>query len=182
MDARQAEIQKYRDVYAKHEMYRMHEDRLRPVRSALVGLSGSLLDVSCGRGELLGAAEGLGFKPVRGTEAVEYLCDGERVVRAEIHDLPFATASFDVVTCIDVLEHLLEQDIVPGLLELQRVTKGTLLVAAADYSAKWDGVEMHPSARPYHEWERLLRATLSGTVVWAGQTSSSEMWRVTYGR
>ena len=80
----------------------MHDDRLRPVRSALVGLSGSLLDVSCGRGELLGAAEGLGFKPVRGTEAVEYLCDGERVVRAEIHDLPFATASFDVVTCIDV--------------------------------------------------------------------------------
>ena len=182
MDARAAEVQKYRDVYARHADYRMHDDRLRPVRAALIGLSGSLLDVSCGRGELLTAAEQLGFGPVRGTEAVPALCDGERVIEAQIHALPFATASFDVVTCIDVLEHLLEDDIVPGLLELQRVTKSTLLLAAADYSAKWDGVEMHPSARPYPEWERLLRATLSGTVVWAGQTPTSEMWRVTYGR
>jgi len=180
--ARQAEIQKYREVYARHDSYRMHDDRLRPVRAALVGLSGSLLDVSCGRGELLTAAEQLGFGPVRGTEAVAALCDGERVVEAQIHALPFAPASFDVVTCVDVLEHLLEDDIVPGLLELQRVTKGTLLLAAADYRTQWDGVELHPSARPYPEWERLFKRVLSGTVIWAGQTPTSEMWRVTYGR
>ncbi|MGA0895383.1 MAG: class I SAM-dependent methyltransferase [Ilumatobacteraceae bacterium] len=180
MDARLAEIAKYRAVYAKHESYRCHEDRLRPVATALHGLSGSLLDVSCGRGELMSEAMRMGFGPVGGTEAVPALCGGS-VVEAQIHALPFADQSWDHVTCIDVLEHLLEADIVPGLLELQRVTRKTLLLAAADYSTQWDGVELHPSARPYHEWQHLFKTTLSGRVDWVGKTSTSEMWRVTYG-
>ncbi len=182
MDARQAEVQKYRDVYARHSGYRMSDGRLQAMSKLLVGLSGSLLDVSCGRGELLTAAEQLGFGPVRGTEAVPALCDGERVVEAQIHALPFAPASFDVVTCVDVIEHILEPDIEAGLRELERVTKGTLIIAAADYPDVWDGINLHPSARPYPEWERLFKRVLSGTVVWAGQTSTSEVWRVTYGR
>lgn len=180
MDARAAEIEKYRAVYAKHEGYRCHEDRLRPVATALHGLSGSLLDVSCGRGELMREAMRMGFDPVGGTEAVPALC-GSGVVEAQIHALPFADQSWDHVTCIDVLEHLLEADIVPGLLELQRVTRKTLLLAAADYSTKWDGVELHPSARPYDAWDALFRRTLSGRIDWAGATPTSEMWRVTYG-
>lgn len=182
MDARQAEIEKYRGVYSKYPQYSMADDRRGAMMALLSGLSGSLLDVSCGRGELLAAAEQAGFGPVQGTEAVPDLCDGGRVVNAQIHKLPFAAAAFDVVTCVDVLEHILEPDIEPGLRELERVTKGTLLLAVADYPTFWDGINLHPSARPYPEWERLFKRVLSGTVVWAGQTSTSEVWRVTYGR
>lgn len=181
MDARLAEIAKYRHVYTTDANYRCYDDRLRPVTAALGGLKGSFLDVGCGRGELLREAERLGFSPVCGAEAVPELCGG-RVVEGQIHALPFKDGQFDHVTCIDVLEHILEPDIVPGLLELQRVTRKTLLLAVADYHHDWGGVEMHPSARPYPEWERLFKATLSGEVVWVGKTSTSEMWRVTYGR
>lgn len=160
----------------------MSSGRLEAMSRTLVGLSGSLLDVSCGRGELMRAAEQLGFAPVRGTEAVPALCDGERVVEAKIHALPFPDRAFDVVVCVDVLEHILEPDIEPGLRELERVTKGTLILAAADYPDVWDGINLHPSARPYPEWERMFCRVLTGKVIWAGQTSTSEVWRIDYGR
>jgi len=85
------------------------------------------------------------------------------------------------VTCIDVIEHILEPDIVPGLKELERVCKGTIIIAAADYPTYWDGVNLHPSARPYAAWEQLFRQTFSGKVKHIGVTSTSEMWSVTYG-
>lgn len=178
-DLRAAEIAKYRAVYAKHDHYRMHDDRRNPVLRALFGLSGSLLDVSCGRGELLKAAAEMGFAPVAGTEVVPELI-APPVVYGELHDLPFETADFDVVTCIDVLEHLLPVDVVPALLELQRVTGGALLIAVADYPTFWDGNNLHPSARPYDEWDRLFRDVLSGEIRRMGSAVSSEMWLVTY--
>jgi 2-polyprenyl-3-methyl-5-hydroxy-6-metoxy-1,4-benzoquinol methylase len=180
VDDREKEIEKYRGVYGRYPDYRMHKDRLDPVRNALRGLTGSFLDVSCGRGELMQAAADMGFKPVRGTEAVPELC-GFAVDEAIITDLPFADRTFDVVTCIDVIEHILEPDIVLGLKELERVCKGTLIVAAADYPTFWDGVNLHPSARPYSEWDLLFRQTFTGKVKRIGSTSTSEMWSVTYG-
>lgn len=160
----------------------MSSGRLEAMRRVLHGLSGSLLDVSCGRGELLTAAAELGFAPVQGTEAVSALCDGKRVVEAQIHSLPFPDAAFDVVICVDVLEHILEPDVVPGLLELQRVTRGTLILAAADYPDVWDGINLHPSARPYPAWHEMFCRILSGKVRSAGKTPTSEVWSIEYGR
>jgi SAM-dependent methyltransferase len=182
VDARQAEVQKYRDVYGRHSQYRMSEGRLSAMTKTIAGLGGSFLDVSTGRGELLAAAEAAGFGPVQGTEAVPELCDGKRVVHAEIHSLPFPAAAFDVVVCVDVLEHILEPDIEPGLRELERVTKGTLILAAADYPDLWDGIDLHPSARPYADWHQMFCRVLSGKVTWAGQTPTSEVWRIEYAR
>ncbi len=179
MDARQREIEKYREVYKKYSHYGMADDRLFPVVSVLDTLSGSLLDVSCGRGELLTAARKMGFDAM-GTEAVPELC-GDGVHNAVITALPFKDQSFDVVTCIDVIEHVLEPDIIPGLKELERVCRGTIVIAAADYPTYWDGVNLHPSARPYHEWDRLFRSIFSGDVSRLGPTATSEMWAVRYG-
>jgi ubiquinone/menaquinone biosynthesis C-methylase UbiE len=179
VDARQREIEKYREVYKKYAHYCMADDRLFPVVSVLDALFGSMLDVSCGRGELLTAARKMGFDAV-GTEAVPELCVNG-VQNAVITALPFDDDSFDVVTCIDVIEHILEQDIVAGLKELERVCRGTIVIAAADYPTYWDGVNLHPSARPYHEWDRLFRSVFSGEVSRIGPTASSEMWAVRYG-
>lgn len=181
MGAREKEVEKYRGVYRKYSHYGMADDRLFPVLSPLRELSGSLLDVSCGRGELIAAARKLGFFPIFGTEAVPELC-GEGIKNAVITALPFKDNEFDVVTCIDVIEHILEPDIVPGLKELERVCRGTIIIAAADYPTYWDGENLHPSARPYPEWDRLFRQTFSGTVTRIGPTSTSEMWAVHYGR
>jgi len=178
---RQKELDKYREVYARHEAYRMSAGRLEAAKRLVFEHTGSLLDVSCGRGELLKAARDSDlFDVVKGTETVPALCN-EHVVCAEITKLPFDQKSFDVVTCFDVIEHVLEADIVPGLLELERVCSGTIIISAADYSDMWDGVEMHPSARPYPEWDRLFRATFTGRVRHVGKTPTSEVWAVKYG-
>lgn len=176
---RQLEINKYRYMYANHATYRMARIRRDPVVAELKKLSGSLLDVSCGRGELMQEAADLGFQPVVGTEAVPELC-GYGVEYALITSLPFADNSFDVVTCIDVLEHLLEPDIAPGLRELQRVARNNILLSAATYQTSLDGIELHPAARPAHEWEKLLKKTLSGVVEYRGTAVTSHLWMVSY--
>jgi ubiquinone/menaquinone biosynthesis C-methylase UbiE len=178
-EARAQEIMKYRYMYANHATYRMHKERRDPVVAQLEGLSGSLLDVSCGRGELMQAAADMGFAPVVGTEAVPELCTFG-VEQALITALPFDDKSFDVVTCIDVLEHLLEDDIVPGLKELERVARKTILVSAATYHTSLDGIELHPSARPANDWNRLLQNTFSGSVKYCGTAVTSHLWKVIY--
>ena len=45
--------------------------------------------------------------------------------------LPFADASFDTVTCAEVIEHLAEA--VPSVLELQRVCAGTVVLATEEW-------------------------------------------------
>lgn len=159
----------------------MGDGRLRPMTDILKRYRGSYLDVSTGRGELMRVAQTFGFRPVYGTEAVPELCN-EYVLNATIDELPFPDRSFDVVSCIDVIEHILEPDIVPGLKELERVTKGTLLIAAADFPAYRNGINLHPSARPYREWDALFREVFTGTVEVVGITITSQVWGVTYGR
>ena len=81
------------------ERYRMKAERRADAVSDLAALPvrGAYLDVSCGQGDMLDEALKLGFAPVHGTEIVPALIDGHRVVRAEVHALPFADKSFDVV-------------------------------------------------------------------------------------
>jgi len=180
VDARKREVNHYVEAY-RDPSYRMGDGRLRAMTEIIKPFRGSFLDVSTGRGELMRVAQSLGFRPVYGTEAVPELCN-EFVVNATIDDIPFPDNSFDVVTCVDVIEHILEPDIVPGLLELERIAKGTLLIAAADFPDFRNGVNLHPSARPYKEWDRLFRDTFSGKIDIVGMTSTSQVWGITYGR
>lgn len=66
----------------------------------------TLLDVGCGRGEMLDYALRHHFLAGKGTECAMQLVDGRRVEYALLPRLPFDDASFDIVLCLDVLEHL----------------------------------------------------------------------------
>lgn len=180
MDARKKEVDKYIDAY-RDPSYRMGDGRLRAMTEIIKPYTGSFLDVGCGRGELMRVAQALGYRPVYGMEAVPGLCN-EFVINGTIDDIPYPDKSFDVVCCVDVIEHILETDIVIGLKELERVTKGTLFIAAADFPDFRNGVNLHPSARPYGDWDKLFRSALTGKVSIAGMTSTSQVWQVTYGR
>lgn len=159
----------------------MGDARLKAMTEIIKPYRGSFLDVGTGRGELMRVAQSLGYRPVYGTEAVPALC-GDFVMNATIDDLPFPDNAFDVVTCVDVIEHILEPDIVPGLKELERVAKHALLIAASDFADWRNGINLHPSARPYPEWDQLFRETFTGKVEIVGITSTSQVWSVTYGR
>lgn len=101
-----------------------------------------ILDIGCGTGRnvvlLSGFGRALGLDPSR--EALEIgrgLGLAGRLVGGDAARLPFRDAAFDLVSALDVLEHL--DDDVAGLAEVRRVLKpgGALLAAVPAYRFLW---------------------------------------------
>lgn len=180
---RASEQAKYPIAYQR-EKYRMGKARMADSVGDLRALParGALLDVGCGRGEMLRNATRLGFQPVKGVEIVDALIDGDRVVRGEVHALPFGDKSFDVVTMWDVIEHLVPGDDEAACKEMRRVARRHILLTANNRtSIQPDGTELHVNRRPYTEWNELLRTWLAGArVTWlkGNRQYVSEAWRV----
>lgn len=174
--ARAAEIAKYSVAYS-HAEYRMGQARHEAALRDLKGLTGSLLDVGCGRGEVLAAAREFGLSPVLGTEVVPALL-GTDTVYAEVHALPFAAGTFDHVTCFDVLEHLTPEDTVPALHELERVGLRTLTLTVANYPHVFRGVDLHVNRRNYPEWTALFGEVFGVRARCLGMAGASQSWRV----
>jgi 2-polyprenyl-3-methyl-5-hydroxy-6-metoxy-1,4-benzoquinol methylase len=94
----------------------------------------SLLDAGCGEGETL-ARLGSALPPKTvavdvSPEAVEFTATrfpAVDVSRHSIDGLPFAENSFDLVLCLEVLEHV--PDPAPALAELARVASGHVVIS-----------------------------------------------------
>jgi SAM-dependent methyltransferase len=118
-----------RDVEGRHWWYR----GMRAINRALLRryLSPSrrydILDAGCGTGgstqdlRAFGSVTGLDFSD----DALGFAAGRgiERLVRASVELLPFADASFDVVTSFDVLYHRAVRDEVGALREFRRVLR-----------------------------------------------------------
>ncbi len=127
------------------------ESFLERISSALSPQSSALkiLDVGCGTGgnlemlEKFGAAEGVDVSD----DALEFCqSKGLTVHKGLAEELPFADESFDVVTALDVVEHL--DDDIAGLKEMHRVTKtgGKTLIFVPAFMWLWgvqDDVSNH---------------------------------------
>src|SRR5262245_1325106 len=94
----------------------------------------SVLDAGCGEGETLAR---LGSLPRQNTTAIDQSEQAVRHVReripgvdasvADVADLPFGNDSFDLVLCLEVLEHLPRPD--TALDELARVSRVNVVVS-----------------------------------------------------
>jgi SAM-dependent methyltransferase len=126
----------------QHWWYRGRRLILRAVLDRLpLEPAARLLDAGCGSGRTLdelaryGRVSGVDLS----AEAVEAARRrGHEDVRvARVEQLPFAGATFDAVTCLDVVEHT--PDDRATLAELRRVTRpgGLLLVTVPAYQALW---------------------------------------------
>ena len=101
-----------------------------------------ILDIGCGTGAMLdelasfGTVVGADFAP----EALQFCVTrgvGADLARADVRRLPFADASFDVVTAMDIIEHI--DDDKAASCEIFRVLKpgGRLLVTVPAFPSLW---------------------------------------------
>ena len=101
-----------------------------------------ILDIGCGTGAMLddlasfGHVVGADFSP----EALQFCVTrgvGADLARADVRRLPFADASFDVVTAMDIVEHI--DDDKAASCEIFRVLKpgGRLLVTVPAFPSLW---------------------------------------------
>jgi ubiquinone/menaquinone biosynthesis C-methylase UbiE len=128
--------EQYADIYRRMPRIQQGTDNSAACidRLAELMLPGSVLDVGCGTGYLLGALAGRADAAPREFTGVDFQIEpgiaermpGIRFREADIEKLPFADGAFDTVICTHVLEHVL--DIEAAIGELRRVTRRRLLV------------------------------------------------------
>ena len=127
-----------------------------------------ILDAGCGSGRMLDELRARGT--VMGIDAdagavAATRRRGHAARRCAIERMPFADASFDLVTCLDVIEHT--PDDRRTLRELRRVTRpgGTLVVTVPAYQALWSA---HDVVNGHYRRYRLpeLRAAAQEVGWW----------------
>ncbi len=103
---------------------------------AQVGPGMSVLDVGCGRGEILRHCAKLGARACGVDYAPVAMCmarDAGNVYQANAKQLPFPSASFDRVLMFDLVEHLHPWELDQALAEARRVLRpdGRLIIHTA---------------------------------------------------
>lgn len=125
-----------------------------------------ILDAGCGAGGTMEVMTKYGM--VTGVDTSEEMIDycQKKGLNANCHsilDLPFDDSTFDLVLCLDVIEHLPDEE--PAILELMRVLKpgGLLLLSVPSFGWLWgrhDELNNH--------YRRYNYGVLSRTVQKAG--------------
>lgn len=170
-EARQFEVDKYVKAY-QTPSYRMGRARMNAARQHLTELPirGSLLDVGCGRGEMLDIANEVGFK-ANGIDPATFEMRDDISSGIATH-LPCLDDSYDVVSTFDMMEHLLHSDHVPALEEMKRVAKYFVVIAAADFPHE----PYHISHMPNDQWEALFKTVFDNVERLPQYKSISRTW------
>ena len=158
-------------MLASDERHWWYRGRRCVLRSQLDGLElpagARALDAGCGSGRTLdvlaeyATATGVDVSSVAVAAA---RARGHRdVLVAAVQRLPYPAASFDLITCLDVLEHV--PDDVRALRELRRVARpgAALVVTVPAYPSLWSTHDEHNS-----HYRRYRRAPLRAAAATAG--------------
>lgn len=122
----------------------------------------TLLDVGCGKGE---PAEFINWKGVYqsvGLDSFEpylRLCQKDKIhnayIQGDVRHLPFTNKSFDLVLCLEVLEHLEKQDGENLLQELERVATRQIILSTPAGDYKQDAYDSNPNQEHKYIWNPL---------------------------
>jgi ubiquinone/menaquinone biosynthesis C-methylase UbiE len=105
------------------------------------------------------------------------MANGKAAIQAILPNIPLPDKVADVVSLIEVIEHLHPDDVEPALRELSRLSKDKILLSAAVMPHYVGGVNLHPSARSYDDWEKVLHRIYGAQNVQIGHNlGSSPCW------
>jgi SAM-dependent methyltransferase len=159
------------EVDEHHWWYRGRRKIVRAELDRLPLTAGArVLDAGCGSGrtlqELTGYGEVSGIELDPDAAAVAASKGYGEVQVGRLEELPWQDASFDLITCLDVIEHTPDDH--ATLTELRRVARpgGWLLVTVPAYQALWS---LHDAAN--HHYRRYGRRALRLAAVETG-------WRI----
>ena len=119
------------------------------------------LDIGCGKGFLVKALRELGVD-AEGIDISEYAIENavtEYVKQSDATNLPYDDNVFDLVLCIEVLEHLEESDLNKSIMEIRRVLKPQgiiFLTTPAPGSAYAKQDPTHKSIHDKKEWIKIF--------------------------
>jgi 2-polyprenyl-3-methyl-5-hydroxy-6-metoxy-1,4-benzoquinol methylase len=165
MDA--VEVQAMLDQEDRHWWYRgrrriVEEEITRvPIRS-----SARVLDAGCGSGRLLdelaeyGAVSGLDMNP--DSVSIAQRRGHEDVRVGVVEELPWEDETFDLVTCLDVVEHTADDRV--SMRELRRVVRpeGRLLITVPAYQGLWSSHDVFN--RHYRRYDRRMMRAVAADV------------------
>lgn len=171
------ETDEFQALLAADERHWWYRGRRRVIAAQIERLplprTCSVLDAGCGSGRTMDELRTLG--PVVGFDLEQRGVEvargrGHRVDLARVEEIPHPDDSFDLVTCLDVIEHT--PDDVASLRELLRVTRpdGFLLVTVPAYQWLWSS---HDVANRHHrryrrrQLERAAQAAGWEPVAWS---------------
>lgn len=159
----------HRNPDAHWDYYPTYVAKLKYVRAYLRALPAAtrVLDAGCGEGILVEE-----FAPNLQMVGVDPNYSSANVQRASLLDLPFSSASFDRVLCLDVLEHLTFEQQPLALREIRRVVRedGEVVISVPNLAHLQSRIHFlltgrlirtaselkHPGDRPMVEYERLF--------------------------
>ena len=158
---------------------RIIQDLVQKICSTLNNPNPKILDAGCGTGANLkmlkayGSAEGVDISP----QAVEFCRERglNSVKLGAIEHLPYDDDSFDLVTALDVIEHL--DDDLAGLREIRRVLRsdGRLLVFVPAFMFLWGVQDDVSNHRRRYTLPSLLKAVEAAgfSVEWSSYANIS---------
>lgn len=169
-DYRQKEIDKYIDLYAGPRQKKSgklvqygsipewRKNLLKDYYTKVKKTAGQwILDVGCGWGESLKIGMDAGVS-VFGVEVVPGLCRENIRLIDGAHDLSGLPGPFDAISCVDVMEHIPEQDVPLVFKEIGRVAPEALIGICLRES-EWKDHVLHITLKDELWWmQRMIEA------------------------
>lgn len=156
------EIKKYDYLYKNNDLYNANKNHPRYAVALKLLLNCGrvklVADIGCGRCIFFDVLQKRGLH-VFGLDPSKVIVNAKKspfVIRGTCDKIPYADNLFDVVFCLDVLEHIPEVLISDSLKELSRISKKYLIISAASHEDIVENLKVHISIKSYTEWEKII--------------------------
>ena len=156
------EIKKYNYLFENNNLYNANKNHPRyAIAEKFLKRCGKVklvADIGCGRCIFFDMLQEKGLQ-VFGLEPSTVIVNSKKspfVIQGTCDNIPFANNLFDVVFCLDVLEHIPGILISDSLKELHRISNNYLIISAASHEDIVENLKVHITIKLYPEWEKII--------------------------